>query len=153
MTEKELKDLVVNQLKDNVRSYSIEDFPINIADYMPSGSAGAILVKSIGRQPVRYMMQGNIADVLNFGDYISVTYRIGLVILASNITNQDEILELTESVINSIISIDTSDLMGAGSRFLLEMVQEVGYNVQKGLLYRTLTFTLPCIEWADEMEN
>ncbi len=137
MTEKEIRDKIKEKLETEFTDFNVNDFPVNLYDYMPVHPKGELLIKSLGYR-LNYIMRNRTGDPADWGDLAITEYQYKIDIILRELRTQEEIFELTETLINKISETDI-----VNCRLYLTDCSEADYDEEKMFQFRTLIFTIP----------
>ena len=148
--EKNIKDLIVTQLKNNLTDFKVDDFPFDINNYVPKHVKGEILIKAIGYRPTQYLDRNNQMNVLTFGNFVVFEYQFRLDFISKLFTKQDELLEITKTIVEKMRAIDCAAIIEGAGKFMVIDVGEALYHEQKLFHFRTMVFTLPVMTYLGD---
>ncbi len=144
MNEKIILKGIREQLSGAFPDYSIQDFPVVIADYRPIHPKGEILLKSVGMRIVRYLDRNNQMDYLRIGNFIIMEYQWRIDLVIKDIRSLEPMYNLTEKLINemrSVVLTPDYEVEEWGQFYLLD-ANEPDFDYEKKYQFRTLLFGL-----------
>ncbi|MCL5990705.1 MAG: hypothetical protein M1419_01205 [Bacteroidetes bacterium] len=150
VNEKNIKDLIVSKLGTDLSEYKVYDFPFDINKYMPKHPKGEILIKAIGYRPTQYIDRNNQMNVLSFGSFVVIEYQFRLDLINKNFRSQDEILDTTKTIVDSMWAIDCAATIEGAGQFMVIDVGEALYHEEKLFQFRTMIFTLPVMTYLGD---
>jgi hypothetical protein len=150
MRERIIKDVLIGKLREIFRDWDILDYPLVLEEFITSSNFinpyGAILVKSLGFAPIYYLENQQINPFV-VGDFIQINYRFLILIVAKDMSSENEMLETTKIVINGFQSMPILDNVG---QVRIESVSEAEFDETTGLSSREIIISQLAFEYLGE---